>query len=116
MIAVNSHVLIGYNFRREPIVYEQIVVPPYEKNWGFILTGSGGIRNIDVDLRGDTLVDEYFDEDFLIFNVTAGAARQLSHMPKVTAGIDVAYDESVERLADGGSGSSVILIVIVIGC
>lgn len=95
---------VRYNFEPEPIVFKQIEVPPYEKNWEIILTGSGGIRNIAADLRGDTLVGEYLNEDFLIVNITAAAARQLGHMPKVTAGLDFAYDESVDRLIDLADG------------
>lgn len=102
MIGVGAS--MSYNFQREPIVYKQMEVPPYEKNWELILTGSAGIRNMAVDLRADTLVGKYFDEDFLIFNITAAAARQLGHMPKVAAGIDVAYDESVKRLVDLADG------------
>ena len=89
-----------YNFEREPIVFKEVEIPPYQKNWELILTGSAGIRNIAADLREDSLVQEYIQEDFWLFNITAALARQLGYMPKVTAGLDLAYDESVETLVD----------------
>lgn len=53
-----------YNFETEQIVFKAVEIPPYEKNWESILTGSAGIRNIAADLRGDSLVQGYIQEGF----------------------------------------------------
>lgn len=70
----------------------------FEKAWDLALTGSWGLRNLDLNFEDDALREEYGNQSYDILNLTAIAGYRFTYRSRVVMGLDLGYDESVGDL------------------
>ncbi|RKZ14365.1 hypothetical protein DRQ53_11710 [bacterium] len=68
------------------------------KEWNIAVTGSAGIRNLDLKFEDPDLREEFGNQSYTILNLTTVAGYHLTYKSRVVFGLDVAYDETVGDL------------------
>lgn len=72
----------------------------YDKSWDITFTGSGGIRNLNLDIKAHDQRVAYLNRDYFVGNFTIALGRHFSHMSRFTFGLDTTYDQSVPALVE----------------
>jgi hypothetical protein len=70
----------------------------YPRDWDLTVTGSGGKRNLNLQLTDPDLAAEYLNRSYFIGNLTVGMGKRFSYKSRVAFGLDLGYDESVGDL------------------
>jgi len=91
---------IKHHLQNTPPVPARHGVTEYNSRWDLTFTGSGGIRNLNLDIEDHDQREEYLNRDYFVGNFTMALGRQFSPMIRLTMGLDVTYDESVHDLVE----------------
>ncbi len=75
-------------------------VDEYDGSWDLTFTGSGGIRNLNLDIRDHDQRVAYLNRDFFVGNFTTAMGRRFSPMSRYCFGLDLTYDQSVPALIE----------------
>lgn len=72
-------------------------ISEYDKGWDLTVTGSGGKRNLDLELTTEE-TQQYANKNYFIGNLTVGMGKRFSYKSRYVFGLDLGYDESVYDL------------------
>lgn len=75
-------------------------ISEYPDNWDLTVTGSGGKRNLDLELTDPDLSEQYLNKSYFIGNLTVGMGKQFSCKSRYVFGLDLCYDGSVGDLEE----------------
>ncbi|MCP4293746.1 MAG: acyloxyacyl hydrolase [bacterium] len=70
----------------------------YDPQWELSFTGSGGIRNLNLDLQDLDLRRTYLNRHYFVGNFIATMGKHFSRMARFNFGLDLTYDQSVADL------------------
>lgn len=76
------------------------VIPDYEDNWEFLIIAAGGVKQVEFDTTNTGLSTKYLGVNYGIFTLMPTINRQISHKVKFGAGLDLAYDGSINAQID----------------
>ena len=68
------------------------------KDWNIAVTGSAGIRNLDLAFEDPALREQFGNQSYTILNLTTIAGYRFAYKSRVAFGLDFAYDETVGDL------------------
>jgi hypothetical protein len=75
-------------------------ISEYPRNWDLTVTGSGGKRNLDLQISDPDQAVEYLNKSYFIGNLTVGMGKRFSYKSRYVFGLDLGYDGTVGDLAE----------------
>jgi hypothetical protein len=73
-------------------------IDDYANGWDLTFTGSGGKRNLTLQLEDPALREEYVNRNYFVGNLTVGLGKRFAYKSRFVFGLDLGYDESVGNL------------------
>ncbi|MEI6059533.1 MAG: acyloxyacyl hydrolase [Bacteroidota bacterium] len=111
---------LRYNFFDFPGFSKQ-VIPPYNKDYEWIISVFGGLKNVIFDTLNVSIIEKYEGVDFPVFGVSTTFNRQLNYKSKIGIGTTITYNGAVnaqaavdanEEVAKAGKFGNKILVSI----
>lgn len=94
---------VRYNFKKDPPEKIHHEIPEYKDNWEFLIVVGGGIKQMEYDTSNTGLSTKYLGINYGVFTLMPTLNRQISHKVKLGAGLDMAYDGSIDAQIVVGS-------------
>ena len=91
---------LKYNFKKDPPEKIGHKIPDYKDNWEFLVVMMGGVKQVEFDTTNTGLSTKYLGVNYGVFAFMPTINRQISHMVKFGAGLDFAYDGSINAQID----------------
>jgi len=100
---------LKYDLKSEPPEKIKQEVPVYQDNWEFIFILAGGVKQVEFDTTNTGLSSKYLGVNYGILSFMPTINRQISHKVKFGAGLDLAYDGSINAQIDISEGGNLSL-------
>jgi hypothetical protein len=94
---------VKYQLKKDPPDLIKWDIPKYEDNWEFVMIVAGGVKQVEFDTTNTELKDKYLGVNYGVFSLMPTINRQISHKVKFGAGLDLAYDGSINAQIDVNS-------------
>jgi hypothetical protein len=94
---------LKYQLKKDPPDLIKWDVPEYEDNWEFVMIVAGGVKQVEFDTTNTELKDKYLGVNYGVLSLMPTINRQISHKVKFGAGLDLAYDGSINAQIDVNS-------------
>jgi len=93
-------IYLKHHQQNTPQVPSRLIITGFNPSWDLTFTISGGIRNLNLDIRDHDQRVDYLNRNFFVGNYTLAMGRRFSPMSRYCFGLDVTYDQSVPALQD----------------
>ena len=94
---------VRYNLKSEAPEKIHHEIPKYKDNWEFLIIAGGGVKQTEYDTTNTGLSTKYLGINYGVLTLMPTINRQISHKVKFGAGLDMAYDGSIDAQIVVGS-------------
>jgi len=91
---------LKYNLKSDPPEILEPEIPDYKDNWEVLFVIMGGVKQVEFDTTNTGLSTKYLGVNYGVFSFMPTINRQISHTVKFGAGLDAAYDGSINAQID----------------